>query len=317
VSENEEEFEDLKGLDGPRLLPPDLASQLGRLLEPGTADVPELRRIDAPRKLPPRLRARLADRLSPRRRKSVPWWWQMSVAASIVMLITGMLFFLRGDQRFGHGNLATGPLPTPSHETKSHKPGAQPSQAPHTGSNGGRGLSNQGTNQCAALGIDGSEGSTFAIALMSDVIPLADMQTSGSAAPDARPSPKPSPSPRPSEPGSRALGLSLKMTATPSGGEPGETLTIYYAVTNTGRVTLSDVEIVDSNLGKVGVVPTLARGETRTFGMTTQFTNEGPLSFNGTVSATHGSKTVTGKATVNVSLVLGVTKLPPPAKTSC
>ncbi|MEX0983448.1 MAG: CARDB domain-containing protein [Actinomycetota bacterium] len=58
--------------------------------------------------------------------------------------------------------------------------------------------------------------------------------------------------------------IRIVKTVNPISGEPGDTVTYTYKVTNTGDTTLYDVTIVDDVLGEIGNIPVLEPGQTVT-----------------------------------------------------
>jgi hypothetical protein len=67
---------------------------------------------------------------------------------------------------------------------------------------------------------------------------------------------------------------------------PGEEVTWNYYITNTGNVTLTDVELVDDQLGPIGIIGTFNPGELVTF-IATSTTQAGMYENTGTTSCTY------------------------------
>ncbi len=107
--------------------------------------------------------------------------------------------------------------------------------------------------------------------------------------------------------------IRIVKTADPTSVSPGETVTYTYRVTNTGDVTLFDVEVTDNKLGDICTIAQLDVGETETCTATFRVPDRtGPID---NVGVAEGED-VTGLSVrdqddASVDVVLGVTVTPP------
>jgi hypothetical protein len=108
--------------------------------------------------------------------------------------------------------------------------------------------------------------------------------------------------------------IKIVKTVDPDSGEPGDTVTYTYEVTNTGDTTLYDVSVDDDILGHVGDIPELAVGATVTLTMDWVLPANPPSITNvGTATGTDVlDETVSDDDDATVTIVEAINKPPTP-----
>ena len=112
----------------------------------------------------------------------------------------------------------------------------------------------------------------------------------------------------------KPLGILIEKSVTPTSGNPGDTVTYTYKVTNTGEVTLFNVLVTDDKLGTIGTIDTLAVGEVKILTKTTTLPNNAGALTN--VATASGTDVLGRRATdTDTAVVTVVLALPPLVRT--
>ena len=110
--------------------------------------------------------------------------------------------------------------------------------------------------------------------------------------------------------------IDIVKTVNPNSGDPGDTVTYTYVVTNTGDTTLYNVSVDDDIIGHIGDIAQLAPGESKTLTKDWVLPSSPPIVTNvGTATGTDVlGKTVTANDDASVTIVLANNppKEPPP-----
>jgi ethanolamine utilization microcompartment shell protein EutS len=110
--------------------------------------------------------------------------------------------------------------------------------------------------------------------------------------------------------------IDIVKTVNPQSGNPGDTVTYTYVVTNTGDTTLYDISVDDDVIGHIGDIPELAPGASVTLTKDWVLPSGKPTVTNvGTATGTDVlGKTVTANDDANVTIVEAVHSPPKPPK---